>query len=104
MILQMAAPAPWRPDADLADFAAEQFDAEGRATDILKVGVVVLVITLSIKITTVLQEGNINSEVARLTAALASLDLTIQTHVSAHYTDLLDHAVASRCRWLGWSG
>jgi len=68
--------APWRPEAELADFAAEQFDVEGRATEILK-------------------EGNISSEVARLSSALTSLDLTIQTHVSAHYTDLLDHALAS---------
>jgi hypothetical protein len=33
--------------------------------------------------------------VARLSLALASLDTTIQTHVSAHYADLLSHAVAS---------
>ena len=35
------------------------------------------------------REGNINSEVARLSLALSSLDTMIQTHVSSHYTDLL---------------
>ena len=35
------------------------------------------------------REGNINSELARLSLALSSLDTMIQTHVSSHYTDLL---------------
>ena len=67
----------WQPDdPSLQEFTADDYDVEGRATAILK-------------------QGNINDEVARLSAALASLDTTIQTHVSAHYHDLLSHAVAS---------
>ena len=42
--------APWRPEAELADFAAEQFDVEGRATEILKVVMVVLAIIIVIVI------------------------------------------------------
>ena len=54
----------WQPeDPSLQKFTANDYDVEGRATAILK-------------------QGNINDEVARLSAALASLDTTIQVRKS----------------------
>ena len=66
----------WQPDEFLAEFDSEEFDVESHATEILR-------------------KGNINEEVAKLTASLQSLDTCIQTHVSEHYSDLLSRAVAS---------
>jgi len=67
---------PWQPHEFLTPYLAEDFEVEQHATSIL-------------------QQGNINQEVIKLTNCLTELDCTIQTHVSQHYTDLLSRAVSN---------
>lgn len=67
----------WQPaDSVLQEYNDDDFDVEERATSILR-------------------QGNIQTAVSELSESLASLDTMIQSHVSAHYTDLLNNALAS---------
>jgi len=71
-----AAAAAWAPQPFLQPFMQPDFDVEEHATSIL-------------------QQGNINQEVSKLSLALTELDVTIQSHVSLHYNDLLSRAVSN---------
>jgi len=66
----------WQPHEFLSPYVAEDFDVEDHATSIL-------------------QQGNINQEVTKLSIALTELDCTIQSHVCQHYNDLLSRAVSN---------
>ncbi|XP_023320324.1 conserved oligomeric Golgi complex subunit 5-like [Eurytemora carolleeae] len=69
-------PGVWKPQQFLEPYLAEDFEVESHATSIL-------------------QQGNINQEVNKLSIALSDLDSTIQSHVSLHYNDLLSRAVSN---------